>query len=135
MTDIPNRTIEMYRIQDSDSSTWDTVMVEIPANTDPNRIEEVGRIHAAAQYGSAAYMLYNSMDGDCPETDIPIRLQKWVILFFDADQTTEGTDIEQGRAAVAQVNDVLSRQPYGLGASLTELPITGGFDNRFEKTS
>lgn len=58
MTD-ENRPIEMYRLTDGgDTGTWDTVEVAIPADTDPNKIEEVARIHAEAQYGVGAYMLY-----------------------------------------------------------------------------
>ena len=62
-----NRTIEMYRLWEGDEHKWDTVMVEIPADTPDDRIEAVGRIHAEAQHGPAPYMLYNSMEDDRPE--------------------------------------------------------------------
>ncbi len=116
MTEIPNRPIEMYRMGDGDTGTWDTVMVEIPANTHPNRLEEVARIHAAEQHGPGAYMLYNSMDDDCP--DCPHRSEIVVRMAFDMGQITEGTEAEQQRAAVDIINLALQREPYGLGAQI-----------------
>lgn len=117
MTEIPNRTVEMYRISDGDSSgTWDTVMVEIPANTHSNRLKKVACIHAAAQYGPGAYMLYNSMDDECP--DCPRRSEIIVRLCFDMGQITEGSEVEQQKAAVEVINLALQREPYGLGAQI-----------------
>ena len=120
MTEIPNRTVEMYRLLDGNQ--WELVMVEIPANTHPNRLEEVARIHAAAQYGAGSYMLYNSMDDECP--DIPRRSEVRVRLSFDMGQITTGSEIEQQAAAIEVVNLVLQRQtftPYGLGAQIVML--------------
>jgi len=116
MTEIPNnRTVEMYRI--NEDRTWNTVMVELPANTHPNRLEEVARMHAVAQYGPAAdYMLYNSMDDECP--DVPHRSEIVVRLSFDIGQITEGSEAEQQMSAVEQINLALQRQPYGLGAQI-----------------
>lgn len=42
-----------------------------------------------------------------------------LVLQFDADQTTAGTAKAQLKQAVEQINLVLQRQPYGLGAQLT----------------
>lgn len=109
------RPIEMYRIMED--GTWDTVMVEIPANTDPNRIEEVARIQAVKKWGLAAYTLYNSMDDECPD-GVPPRSQVEVMLSFDMDQQTVGSEIEQQRAAIDQINLTLQRDPYGLGARI-----------------
>lgn len=109
-----NRKVEMYRI--FDGGTWDSVMVEIPANTHPNRLEDVARTHAAAQYGPGNYMLYNSMDAACP--DIPCRSEVLVRLCFDMGQVTTGSEIEQQAAAIEVVNLALQRQPYGLGAQI-----------------
>lgn len=91
-------------------------MVEIPANTHPNRIEEVGRVHAAAQYGAGWYVLYNSRDDDCP--DVPRTSEVKVRLSFDLDQTTVGSEIEQQAAAIDSINLTLQREPYGLGAQI-----------------
>ena len=99
--------------------TWTTVLVEIPANTHPNRLEEVARIHAVSQFGPGAYMLYCSMDDECPEC--PQRSELWVRLTFDMGQITEGSEEEQQMAAVEQINLTLQRQPYGLGAQIFTL--------------
>lgn len=118
MTEIPNRTVEMYRMSDGgDTGTWHTVMVELPANTHPNRLEEVAREHAQAQYGPGAYMLYNSMDDECPEC--PFRHSIVVRLSFDVNQTTVGSGTEQQLAAIDQVNLTLQREPHGLGAQIS----------------
>lgn len=114
MTEIPNRPIEMYMLKED--KTWDTVVVEIPANTHPNRLEEVARIHAVAQYGPGVYMLYNSMDEECPDT--PRRSEVRIRLCFDMGQTTVGSEIEQQAAAIDQINLTLQREPYGLGAQI-----------------
>ena len=120
MKEIPNRTVEMYRISDGGTErTWSTVMVEIPANTRPNRLEEVARIHAAAQHGPGAYMLYNSMDDECP--DCPQQSEIVVRLTFDMGQITEGSEAEQQMAAVEIINLSLQREPYGLGAQISML--------------
>lgn len=120
MGEIPNRTVEMYRLSDGeDTGTWDTVMVELPADTPDYRLEEVARTHAAAQYGEGAYLMYNSMDDECPKVERgPERLRAVVILEFDADQLTVGSKEEQEIAAVELVNLTLQREPYGLGANV-----------------
>lgn len=43
---------------------------------------------------------------------LPLELQ------FLADQVTTGSDDEQARAAIRLINDVLRREPYGLGAQI-----------------
>lgn len=112
-----NRTVEMYRISDTgDTGTWDTILVELPANTHPNRLEEVARIHAVAQYGPGIYMMYNPMDDDCPET--PMKSEVRVRLSFDMGQITEGSEIEQQAAAIEIINLALQREPHGLGAQI-----------------
>ena len=118
MTEIPNRTVEMYRMSDGgDTGTWQTVMVELPANTRSFRLEKVAREHAQAQYGPGAYMLYNSMDDECPEC--PVRSEIVVRLSFDMGQTTVGSETEQDLAAIDQINLTLQRQPHGLGAQIS----------------
>jgi hypothetical protein len=114
MTD-QNRPIEMYRIHEDGG--WDTVIVEIPADTDPHIIEEIGRIHAEAQYGPGAYMLYNTMDDECPilRSEIKVRLS------FDLDEVTVGSEIEQQDAAIEVINLLLQREPHGLGARLEKI--------------
>lgn len=109
-----NRPIEMYRLLDENQ--WDTVVVEIPADTNPHVIEAVARIHAEAQYGTFAYMLYSSMDDECP--GIPARSKVQVTLSFDLNEITTGSEIEQQDAAIEVVNLTLQRQPFGLGARL-----------------
>jgi hypothetical protein len=39
-------------------------------------------------------------------------------LQFDADQVTHGRAIEQAAQAIALINQVLQRQPFGLSAQL-----------------
>ncbi len=114
MTNDANRTIAMYRL--AEDGTWDTVRVEIPANTHSDKIEEVGRSHVDAQYGPGAYMLYDSMDDDCP--DGPMRSRVEAVLSFDLGQTTVGTETEQQAAAIEQINLALRLHPHGLGARL-----------------
>lgn len=111
------RPIEMYRL--NEDRTWDTVEVEILANTDPNCIEEIARIEAARVFGPGSYMLYNSMDDQCPE--IPRMHECDVRLIFQLDQTTVGSEIEQTAAAIDQINLTLQREPYGLGARLEKI--------------
>jgi hypothetical protein len=41
-----------------------------------------------------------------------------VDLQFDADQVTHGTTGEQADQAIEQINLILQRQPFGLGAQL-----------------
>lgn len=39
-----------------------------------------------------------------------------ISIEFDADQATTGTNIEQARSAMEQINLALQRQPYGMAA-------------------
>jgi len=41
-----------------------------------------------------------------------------ITLTFDSDQITSGSDEEQIQAAIDEINLVLQRQPYGLGAQV-----------------
>ena len=67
-----NRTIEMYCLSDGgDSGTWTTVSVEVPADTHESQLEAVARTHAEAQYGPGAYMMYNSMDDEVMDDEVP----------------------------------------------------------------
>lgn len=119
MGEIPNRAVEMYRLSDGgDTGTWDTVMVELPADTPHDRLEAVARTHAIAQYGEGAYRMYNSMDDECPCLKVPKRLGVVVVLEFDADKVTVGSEKYQQGAAVELVNLALQREPYGLGANI-----------------
>lgn len=43
-------------------------------------------------------------------------------LQFDADRTTHGNDREQAHQALHQINTVLRREPFGLGAQLIATP-------------
>lgn len=43
-------------------------------------------------------------------------------LQFDADQVTKGTPLNQAHQAIDQINLVLQREPYGLGAQLIDHP-------------
>jgi len=108
------RPIEMYLLREN--NTWTSVTVEIPADTPAEFIEEVGRCHAEAKFGVAPYMLYNSMDDECPE--VPVRSEIVVNLSFDMGQTTVGTAEKQQAAAIEQVNLTLQREPHGLGARI-----------------
>ena len=115
MKETPTRRVEM--IQLNPDRTWeDGIMVEIPANTHPSRIEEVARIHAAEQHGTAWYVLYHSMDDECP--NVPIRSEMKVGLSFDLGQATVGSETEQQAAAIDAINLTLQREPHGLGAQI-----------------
>ena len=41
-------------------------------------------------------------------------------LQFDADQISHGNNEEQARQAVGRINEVLQREPLGLGAQLID---------------
>ena len=43
-------------------------------------------------------------------------------LQFDADQITNGSDVDQAGQAVDLINCVLQREPFGLGAQLIDTP-------------
>ena len=43
---------------------------------------------------------------------------KGLWLQFDADQITEGTDLAQAEQALYEINLILQRQPYALGAQI-----------------
>jgi hypothetical protein len=83
----------MYCIRED--RTWDTVFVDIPAITHPNKIEEVARIEAAKKFGPGVFMLYNSMDDEVPEMP-----DTWIITVQDdarAEQyyVVEGANTEE----------------------------------------
>jgi len=122
------RPIEMYRMKPSGtwdemyrmkpSGTWDTVEIEIPADTSEAHLDDVAKQAAGATFGhDSAYMIYNSMEDDCPEV-VPQRSEIVVKLSFDMGQTTVGTEEQQREAAIDQINMTLQRDPYGLGAIL-----------------
>lgn len=133
MTEIPNRPIEMGVALDT--GTWETCIVEIPADTAEADIFRVAQDVVIGSDTSARQIslglsedcngnvnitgtwVYNSMDDDCPELP-PHRSEVVVRLSFDTNQTTVGSEIEQQDAAIDQINLTLQREPYGLGARL-----------------
>ena len=44
------------------------------------------------------------------------------MLQFDADQVTHGSSEQQAREAVSQINALLQREPFGLGAQFFDTP-------------
>ena len=109
------RPIELVRC--NDDRTWDTVMVEIPVNTDRGCLEKVARDYAEAKYGRGVYSLYNSYEDSCPAT---MRSEVMVKLSFDLDEITVGSEKEQIAAVIEVINLSLQREPFGLGARLDE---------------
>jgi hypothetical protein len=121
MTEMPNRPIEMG-VATSDG-TFYYVTVNVPADTPVDKLFEVCQAEALKLHQEReddrevrGTWLHDTQDDECP--DFPRRLEVTCILSFDADETTVGTDIEQGEAAVDQINLVLQREPHGLGARL-----------------
>jgi hypothetical protein len=45
-----------------------------------------------------------------------------LMLQFDADQATHGSPEQQAREAVSQINALLQREPFGLGAQIFDTP-------------
>jgi hypothetical protein len=46
----------------------------------------------------------------------------WLVLQFDANQVTHGTNQTQARQALDLINGVLQREPFGLGAQIIASP-------------
>ncbi|OGP24986.1 MAG: hypothetical protein A2X93_07450 [Deltaproteobacteria bacterium GWC2_56_8] len=49
-----------------------------------------------------------------------------VAIQFDANQITHGTPLEQVNQAIALINGVLQREPYGFGAQVVRGDLRGG---------
>ncbi len=117
------RPIEMYLLREN--NTWTPVIVDIPADTPPDRIiiEEAGRDAMKERFGECVTMLYNSMDDECPE--IPERSEIVVKLTFDMGQTTVGAEEKQQAAAIEQINLALQRVcGDGLGARIEKADLS-----------
>lgn len=104
------RPIEMYRLF-PDDRRWDTVIVDIPAITHPNKIEEVARKVAAEMYGSGhSFMLYNSMDDSIPELE-----DVWIITVSDNARAEQQFVVEGAKdedEALEMMGDG-NRESYG----------------------
>jgi len=59
------RPIELARL--NLDFTWHTVMVDIPATTHPDKVEEVAKSVAKEVYGDHFYVLYNNYEDEIPE--------------------------------------------------------------------
>lgn len=55
------------------------------------------------------------------DEEVPERAEVFVKLSFDLDQMTVGSEEEQKAAVIEQINLVLQREPYGLGANISEV--------------
>ena len=105
------RPIELYRLWEGENHRWDTVMVDIPAITHPDKVEEVARQVAAKISGGAyAYMLYNSMEDDVPELD-----DVWIITVQD-NARAEQKFVVEGAKDDEEALDMMgegNRESYG----------------------
>ncbi len=103
------RPIELYCIREN--RTWDTVIVDIPAITHPDKIEEVARKVAAETHGAGySFMLYNSMDDDMPELE-----DVWIITVQD-NARAEQKFVVEGAKDDEEALDMMgdgNRESYG----------------------
>lgn len=120
MSEKSKRPIEVYCLWPD--QTWNSNIVEIPADTPEDQIEAVAKEYGERQFGpDCVCWVYNTMDDECP--DMPRQYRCAVILHFLLDQVTVGSEKEQEAAAIDRVNMLLQREPYGLGARLEKARV------------